>query len=140
MAKYLPEAPVLTAKIAVTVDAETAEMIGAWKRQLNNITTVLIMCALAALDNEDALVTGYERRDFVKYTVVFPVPLLEAIKKAADRHGMNRSEFLDACVRTMAHGSRTGKTVRMSALLPSLCTPEEMEEIGIMSYEEMENE
>ncbi|WFS63819.1 hypothetical protein LF599_06555 [Pseudodesulfovibrio thermohalotolerans] len=125
--KYVPEIPVGTTLTQLTFDVETAEIVEAWKRQGLNITTVLILCGWYVVRSaETKLVTGYERSDFRGFGARLPRPLLEMAKSAAKTHGMNLSEFWDACVRTVARDSAAGALVPLSAILLAPLTRDEL--------------
>ncbi|MGE4424059.1 MAG: hypothetical protein AB7D39_17305 [Pseudodesulfovibrio sp.] len=125
--KYVPETPAGTNLTQLTFDAETAEIVEAWKRGGYNITTVLIMCGWYVVRHaETELVTNYERRDFRTFGARLPRPLLESAKAAARANGMNLSEYWDACVRTVARDSAAGVRVPLSALLPEPLTRDEL--------------
>lgn len=127
MAKYIPETQVGTTLARLTLDAETSEIVEAWKRMGINKTTMLILCAWYVVNTEAELDTAYERDDFVSYGVNTPNPLLVRIDGFAKTYGMSRSEFWCRCVRTAVRDAQNGVMVPLSGLFPVPMTVEEIE-------------
>lgn len=109
----------VTTLVQLTFDQETAEIVIGWKNQGYNITTMLIMCANYALKTKGTnLISGYERKNTVRFGVRTPSGLCSTFRKATKKYGMNRSELWDACVRTTVRDLRANVKVPLSILIP----------------------